>query len=409
MALASDVLPTPGTSSMRRCPSAKRHTSARRTCSDLPWMTRSTLPSSASKSAAKVSPRGAATGCTTRNAPSPLLPAFGRRLHVAGFGRRLMSPASAGGSRRRHGAGVPAAGVVAARQPVRRSLHRHRRAYRRRPVDASRFWARGTLLVVARPGLWGTALRQAGRLARPRWWRPPALPAGARSRVPEVPARDAVRRGRCPRSGRPRDVPRVVPGDGATTTRWRASGPTGRLPPTGARGADAVGRALLLNASFEPLCVVSARRAVVLVLKEKAEIVERNGADAPLRARRLPGPVGDPPRPLRAGAVPDPRAALAARRVRPRRPPVPVLQPRRREHRPRRPALARRPARVGQRRRLVPLVQRPQGGPPPGRGRPPAAPRPARAACRASGSSRPPGASTRPGSRYLPDEAAVSA
>ena len=40
-----------------------------------------------------------------------------------------------------------------------------------------------------------------------------------------------------------------------------------------------MGRALLLNASFEPLCVVSARRAVVLVLKEKAEILERNGAE----------------------------------------------------------------------------------------------------------------------------------
>ena len=38
-------------------------------------------------------------------------------------------------------------------------------------------------------------------------------------------------------------------------------------------------RSLLLNASFEPLCVVSSRRAVVLVLKEKAEIVHRNGAE----------------------------------------------------------------------------------------------------------------------------------
>ncbi|HZP29417.1 MAG TPA: HNH endonuclease [Acidimicrobiia bacterium] len=45
-----------------------------------------------------------------------------------------------------------------------------------------------------------------------------------------------------------------------------------------------MGRALLLNASFEPLCVVSERRAVVLVLKEKAEIVERNGAE--LRSER---------------------------------------------------------------------------------------------------------------------------
>jgi 5-methylcytosine-specific restriction endonuclease McrA len=34
-------------------------------------------------------------------------------------------------------------------------------------------------------------------------------------------------------------------------------------------------RTLLLNASFEPLCVVPLRRAVVLVLKEKAEIVAR--------------------------------------------------------------------------------------------------------------------------------------
>ena len=37
-------------------------------------------------------------------------------------------------------------------------------------------------------------------------------------------------------------------------------------------------RSLLLNASFEPLCVVSSRRAVVLVLKEKAEIVRESGA-----------------------------------------------------------------------------------------------------------------------------------
>jgi 5-methylcytosine-specific restriction endonuclease McrA len=32
-------------------------------------------------------------------------------------------------------------------------------------------------------------------------------------------------------------------------------------------------RALVLNASFEPLCVVPTRRAVVLVLKEKAEVI----------------------------------------------------------------------------------------------------------------------------------------
>ena len=37
-------------------------------------------------------------------------------------------------------------------------------------------------------------------------------------------------------------------------------------------------RALVLNASYEPLCVVAARRAVVLVLGEKAETVAETGA-----------------------------------------------------------------------------------------------------------------------------------
>ncbi len=38
-----------------------------------------------------------------------------------------------------------------------------------------------------------------------------------------------------------------------------------------------MGRSLVLNASFQPLAVVAARRAVVLVLKEKAEVLEANG------------------------------------------------------------------------------------------------------------------------------------
>ena len=51
-----------------------------------------------------------------------------------------------------------------------------------------------------------------------------------------------------------------------------------------------MGRSLLLNASFEPLCVVSARRAVVLVLKEKAEILERNGAEFRSEHTVIPAP-----------------------------------------------------------------------------------------------------------------------
>ncbi len=38
-----------------------------------------------------------------------------------------------------------------------------------------------------------------------------------------------------------------------------------------------MGRSLVLNASFEPLAVVAARRAVVLVLKEKAIVLASNG------------------------------------------------------------------------------------------------------------------------------------
>jgi 5-methylcytosine-specific restriction endonuclease McrA len=45
----------------------------------------------------------------------------------------------------------------------------------------------------------------------------------------------------------------------------------------------------MLNASFEPLCVVSIRRAVVLVLKDKAEVVARNGAE--LHSERVALPV----------------------------------------------------------------------------------------------------------------------
>jgi 5-methylcytosine-specific restriction endonuclease McrA len=50
-----------------------------------------------------------------------------------------------------------------------------------------------------------------------------------------------------------------------------------------------MGRSLVLNATYEPLGVVSARRAVVLVLAEKAEIVHHNGDR--FRSERLHLPV----------------------------------------------------------------------------------------------------------------------
>ncbi|MCA1690883.1 MAG: HNH endonuclease [Acidimicrobiales bacterium] len=48
-------------------------------------------------------------------------------------------------------------------------------------------------------------------------------------------------------------------------------------------------KALVLNATYEPLCVVPIRRAVILVLKEKAEVLHT--ADRVLRSERAAIPV----------------------------------------------------------------------------------------------------------------------
>jgi 5-methylcytosine-specific restriction endonuclease McrA len=51
----------------------------------------------------------------------------------------------------------------------------------------------------------------------------------------------------------------------------RAASATGKLE------QRAAGRVLVLNATFEPVNVCTVRRAVVLLLKEKAELIERAG------------------------------------------------------------------------------------------------------------------------------------
>ena len=48
-------------------------------------------------------------------------------------------------------------------------------------------------------------------------------------------------------------------------------------------------KSLVLNATYEPLCVVAVRRAVVLVLKEKAQLV--HATDQRLHSERLAMPV----------------------------------------------------------------------------------------------------------------------
>lgn len=51
-----------------------------------------------------------------------------------------------------------------------------------------------------------------------------------------------------------------------------------------------MGRSLVLNATDEPLCIVPSRRAVVLVLKSKAEIIQANGDAYHSEKLRLPVP-----------------------------------------------------------------------------------------------------------------------
>jgi 5-methylcytosine-specific restriction endonuclease McrA len=46
-------------------------------------------------------------------------------------------------------------------------------------------------------------------------------------------------------------------------------------------------RTLVLNASFEPLCVVSARRAILLMMDEKVEVIEEGDEDRIFHSQHL--------------------------------------------------------------------------------------------------------------------------
>ena len=81
--------------------------------------------------------------------------------------------------------------------------------------------------------------------------------------------------------GPPMAGPRQAPGPASAAP---ARGPGGFVPedaegghPGGGAAEGKPGKALVLNATMEPLCVVSARRAVVLVLSAKADVVHSNG------------------------------------------------------------------------------------------------------------------------------------
>ena len=74
---------------------------------------------------------------------------------------------------------------------------------------------------------------------------------------------------------------------------------------------------LVLNASYEPLAVVSDRRALILVLTHKAILLEDSGQVVHSATRCLALPTRDPPGSLRPGASSRSRPADPPRAVRP--------------------------------------------------------------------------------------------
>ena len=128
------------------------------------------------------------------------------------------------------------------------------------------------------------AVRRVGRDAA----RPRLLPGRLRGRSGASPGYTFRHR-----SGS-RDRSRVTPaapqgkaGDDAGLARRgpAASRRAGRPSAGAARARADSGRVLVLNSSYEPLNVCTVRRAVVLVLKEKAELLEHGEPHAALRER----------------------------------------------------------------------------------------------------------------------------
>ena len=143
---------------------------------------------------------------------------------------------------------------------------------------------------------------------------------------------------------------------------------TGNVSSGASHASDSVRRppvphALLLNASYEPLCVVSQRRAVVLILSDKAVTLEGSGDLLHAATWSMPAP--SVIRLTRYIRVPNRRAVPLTRRAIFARDggrcvycDAPGDQ-----HRPCDPAFARRTARLGQRRLGLPPLQPCEGGP----------------------------------------------
>jgi len=121
--------------------------------------------------------------------------------------------------------------------------------------------------------------------------------------------------------------------------------------------------ALVLNATFEPLCIVTYTPGAQPHLAGKAEMI--SASDQCFRAATVSFEAPSVVRLLTFVRVPyTTRVALNRRAVfAPRQLPLSVLQCDGGKHRPRRASVAGRYAHVGQRRRGVQALQRPQGRP----------------------------------------------
>ena len=132
------------------------------------------------------------------------------------------------------------------------------------------------------PSLWRTAAAPGPSCSRrPGWWRrPPFLPAARRR---PTSASGWRRRTATPATSDP------SPTTSSPTSAGAAPGPgtpqrTARRPSSAPVTFRRCRGPLVLNATYEPLCVVPSRRAVVLVLGHKADVAPRHRRGAALRA-----------------------------------------------------------------------------------------------------------------------------